>query len=98
LTARVLLWGSVCHHVKREASRFISSILILPRGHLDHAPLARTLIGELVGDTVTAQLPNGRKQFEILGANLLWARRRLGELTVVRSRSGHNGKDARLVE
>jgi len=27
LTARVLLWGSVCHHVKREASRFIPSIL-----------------------------------------------------------------------
>jgi hypothetical protein len=23
----VLLWGSLCHHVKREASRFIPSIL-----------------------------------------------------------------------
>jgi hypothetical protein len=23
----VLLWGSICHHVKREASRFIPSIL-----------------------------------------------------------------------
>jgi hypothetical protein len=28
LTARVLLWGSICHHVKREASRFIPSILL----------------------------------------------------------------------
>jgi hypothetical protein len=26
LTARVLLWGTICHHVKREASRFIPSI------------------------------------------------------------------------
>ena len=25
----MLLWGSVCHHVKREASRFIPSTLIL---------------------------------------------------------------------
>jgi len=25
----VLLWGSICHHVKREASRFIPSILQL---------------------------------------------------------------------
>jgi S1-C subfamily serine protease len=24
----VLLWGSVCHHVKREASRFIPSTLL----------------------------------------------------------------------
>jgi len=27
LTARSLLWGSVCHHVEREASRFIRSTL-----------------------------------------------------------------------
>ncbi len=27
LTAGVLLWGSVCHHVEREASRFIPSTL-----------------------------------------------------------------------
>ena len=33
------------------------------------APLARTLIGKSVGDTVTAQLPGGRKTFEILKAN-----------------------------
>ncbi len=28
MTAGVLLWGSVCHHVKREASRFIPSTLL----------------------------------------------------------------------
>ncbi|MBI1737291.1 MAG: transcription elongation factor GreA [Candidatus Rokubacteria bacterium] len=33
------------------------------------APLARTLIGKNVGDTVTAQLPNGKKTFEIVKAN-----------------------------
>jgi transcription elongation factor GreA len=33
------------------------------------APLARTLIGKKVGDTVTAQLPGGKKTFEILDAN-----------------------------
>ena len=33
------------------------------------APLARTLIGRTVGDTVTAQLPNGKKTFEIVKAN-----------------------------
>ena len=33
------------------------------------APLARTLIGKNVGDTVTAQLPNGKKTFEIIKAN-----------------------------
>src|SRR5712692_2583495 len=27
LTARVILFGSICHHVKREAIRFILSIL-----------------------------------------------------------------------
>ena len=37
------------------------------------APLARTLIGKKVGDTVTAQLPGGKKTFEILGANFPWA-------------------------
>jgi transcription elongation factor GreA len=33
------------------------------------SPLARTLIGKNVGDRVTAQLPGGKKAFEILGAN-----------------------------
>jgi transcription elongation factor GreA len=33
------------------------------------SPLARTLIGKKVGDRVTAQLPGGKKAFEILGAN-----------------------------
>ena len=33
------------------------------------APLARTLIGRKVGDTVTAQLPAGKKTFQILAAN-----------------------------
>jgi transcription elongation factor GreA len=33
------------------------------------APLARTLIGKRVGDTVTAELPAGKKTFEILRAN-----------------------------
>ena len=37
------------------------------------APLARTLIGKKVGDTVTAQLPAGKKTFEILEANFPWA-------------------------
>ena len=36
------------------------------------APLARTLIGKKVGDTVTAELPAGKKTFEILGANFPW--------------------------
>src|SRR6266436_3149435 len=36
------------------------------------APLARTLIGKKVGDTVTAELPGGKKSFEILGANFPW--------------------------
>lgn len=36
------------------------------------APLARTLIGKRVGDTVTAQLPNGTKTFDILEANFPW--------------------------
>ena len=33
------------------------------------APLARTLIGKRVGESVTAQLPGGKKTFEILDAN-----------------------------
>ena len=33
------------------------------------SPLARTLIGKKVGDRVTAQLPGGKKAFEILDAN-----------------------------
>lgn len=36
------------------------------------APLARTLIGKNVGDSVTAQLPNGKKTFEILEVNFAW--------------------------
>jgi len=36
------------------------------------APLARTLIGKKVGDTVTAELPGGKKTFEILAANFPW--------------------------
>jgi transcription elongation factor GreA len=36
------------------------------------APLARTLIGKKVGDSVVAQLPGGKKQFEILEANFSW--------------------------
>ena len=36
------------------------------------APLARTLIGKKVGDSVTAQLPAGKKTFEILEANFPW--------------------------
>ena len=37
------------------------------------APLARTLIGKRVGDTVTAQLPAGKKTFEILEVNFPWS-------------------------
>jgi transcription elongation factor GreA len=36
------------------------------------APLARTLIGKRVGDTVSAQLPGGIRTFEILAANFSW--------------------------
>ena len=36
------------------------------------APLARTLIGKRVGDSVTAQLPGGKKSFEILEVNFAW--------------------------
>ena len=37
------------------------------------SPLARTLIAKHVGDIVTAQLPGGRKTFEILEVNFPWA-------------------------
>jgi len=37
------------------------------------APLARTLIGKKVGDTATAELPGGKKKFEILKANFPWS-------------------------
>ena len=33
------------------------------------APLARTLIGKKVGETVVAQLPGGKKSYEIVEAN-----------------------------
>lgn len=43
------------------------------RGHISIlSPLARTLIGKRVGDTVRAQLPGGAKTFEILDANFSW--------------------------
>jgi transcription elongation factor GreA len=45
-----------------------------PRGRISvMAPLARTLIGKKIGDTVVAQLPGGKKTFEILDANFPWA-------------------------
>jgi transcription elongation factor GreA len=44
-----------------------------PRGRISIlAPLARTLIGKNVGDTVLAQLPAGKREFEILEANFPW--------------------------
>jgi transcription elongation factor GreA len=36
------------------------------------SPLARTLIGKKVGDSVVAHLPGGRKNFEVLEANFAW--------------------------
>jgi len=36
------------------------------------APLARGLIGKKVGDEVVAQLPSGRKTYDILAANFPW--------------------------
>ena len=39
------------------------------------SPLARTLIGKRVGETVTAQLPGGKKQFDILEVNFPWRTR-----------------------
>lgn len=44
-----------------------------PHGRISiMAPLARTLIGKKIGDTVVAQLPGGKKTFEILDANFPW--------------------------
>ena len=37
------------------------------------SPLARTLIGKRVGDTVTAQLPAGTKTFDVLQVNFSWS-------------------------
>jgi len=36
------------------------------------SPLARTLIGKEVGDTVVAQVPGGKKTYEILDVNFRW--------------------------
>src|SRR5438876_3897721 len=36
------------------------------------SPLARTLIGKRVGDNVTAQLPGGKKTFDVLQVNFPW--------------------------
>ena len=36
------------------------------------SPLARTLIGKNVGDLVTAQLPAGKKTFDIVKVNFPW--------------------------
>ena len=38
------------------------------------SPLARTLIGRNVGDSATAQLPGGKRTFEILEVNFAWER------------------------
>jgi transcription elongation factor GreA len=44
-----------------------------PRGKISIlSPLARTLIGKKVGDRVTAQLPGGKKNYDILEANFAW--------------------------
>ena len=44
-----------------------------PRGRISIlSPLARTLIGKSVGDRVTAQLPGGKKTFDIVQANFPW--------------------------
>jgi len=37
------------------------------------SPLARALIGKTVGDTVAAQLPGGKKTFDILEVNFPWS-------------------------
>jgi transcription elongation factor GreA len=37
------------------------------------SPLARSLVGKNVGDRVTAQLPGGRKTFDVLEANFTWS-------------------------
>jgi transcription elongation factor GreA len=39
------------------------------------SPLARTLIGKRVGDNVTAQLPGGKKTFDVLEVNFPWRAR-----------------------
>ena len=39
------------------------------------SPLARTLIGKRVGDNVTAQLPAGKKAFDVLEVNFPWPAR-----------------------
>ena len=45
-----------------------------PKGKISIlSPLARTLIGKKVGDRVTAQLPGGKKNYDILGANFEWS-------------------------
>src|SRR5688500_8564232 len=36
------------------------------------SPLARVLIGKRVGDNVTAQLPGGKKTFDVLQVNFPW--------------------------
>ncbi len=36
------------------------------------SPLARTLIGKEAGQSVTAQVPGGKKSYEILAANFRW--------------------------
>jgi transcription elongation factor GreA len=44
-----------------------------PKGRISIlSPLARTLIGKRVGDTVTAQLPGGKKTFGLLEVNFVW--------------------------
>jgi transcription elongation factor GreA len=44
-----------------------------PKGRISIlSPLARTLIGKRVGDSVTAQLPGGKKTFDILEVNFAW--------------------------
>ena len=44
-----------------------------PKGRISIlSPLARTLIGRRVGESATAQLPGGKKTFEILEVNFAW--------------------------
>jgi transcription elongation factor GreA len=45
-----------------------------PKGRISIlSPLARTLIGKRVGESVTAQLPGSKKTFEILEVNFAWS-------------------------
>jgi transcription elongation factor GreA len=37
------------------------------------SPMARTLIGKRVGDTVTVQLPGGKKTFDVSKVNFSWS-------------------------